>query len=171
MNKLFNEELQEDYSSDDVKAFLDEVGGYTDYDGKVEELMDYFGMTKDQAESAIQDYVTSPDDEDVEENLDTINEDSIDDKPWDRRDSINRILSVYYDANDEYQDHIASELARLAGFPDASYVGSVDPDDYVWTKISDEKLRWLDTVTRLTDANRAKDEDLEEAVSDLSHPE
>lgn len=171
MKKLFNEELQEGYSSEDVKAFLDEVGGYTDYDGKVDELMDYFGMTKDQAESAIQDYVTSPDDEDVEENLNTINEDSIDDKPWDRRDSINRILSVYYDANDEYQDHIASELARLAGFPDDSYVGSVDPDDYVWTKISDEKLRWLDTVTRLTDANKAKDEDLEEAVSDLSHPE
>ena len=163
MKKLFNEELQEDYSSEDVKAFLDEVGGYTDYDGKVAELMDYFGMTKDQAESAIQDYVTSPDDEDVEENLNTINEDSIDDKPWDRRDSINRILSVYYDANDEYQDHIASELARLAGFPDDSYVGSVDPDDYVWTKISDEKLRWLDTVTRLTDANKAKDEDLNES--------
>ena len=163
MKKLFNEELQEDYSSEDVKAFLDEVGGYTDYDGKVAELMDYFGMTKDQAESAIQDYVTSPDDEDVEENLNTINEDSIDDKPWDRRDSINRILSVYYDANDEYQDHIASELARLAGFPDDSYVGSVDPDDYVWTKISDEKLRWLDTVTRLTDANKAKDEGLNES--------
>lgn len=163
MKKLFNEELQEDYSSEDVKAFLDEVGGYTDYDGKVAELMDYFGMTKDQAESAIQDYVTSPDDEYVEENLNTINEDSIDDKPWDRRDSINRILSVYYDANDEYQDHIASELARLAGFPDDSYVGSVDPDDYVWTKISDEKLRWLDTVTRLTDANKAKDEDLNES--------
>ena len=171
MKKLFNEELQEDYSSEDVKAFLDEVGGYTDYDGKVEELMDYFGMTKDQAESAIQDYVTSPDDDDVEENLDIINEDSIDDKPWDRRDSINRILSVYDSANDKYQDHIVSEIARLAGFPDDSYVGSVDPDDYVWTKISDEKLRWLDNVTRLTDANRAKDEDLEEAVSDLSHPE
>ena len=174
MKKLFNEELQEDYSSEDVKAFLDEVGGYTDYDGKIEELMDYFGMTKDQAESAIQDYVTSPDDDDdddFEENLNPINEDSIDDKPWDRRDSIHRILNVYDSANDKYQDHIASELARLAGFPDASYVGSVDPDDYVWTKISDEKLRWLDTVTRLTDANRAKDEDLEEAVSDLSHPE
>lgn len=171
MKKLFNEELQEDYSSEDVKAFLDEVGGYTDYDGKVEELMDYFGMTKDQAESAIQDYVTSPDDEDVEENLDTINEDSIDDKPWDRLDSIHRILNVYDSANDKYQDHIVSEIARLAGFPDDSYVGSLDPDDYVWTKISDEKLRWLDNVTRLTNANKAKDEDLEEAVSDLSHPE
>ena len=171
MKKLFNEELQEDYSSEDVKAFLDEVGGYTDYDGKVEELMDYFGMTKDQAEIAIQDYVTSTNYDDFEENLNPINEDSIDDKPWDRRDSIHRILNVYDSANDKYQDHIASELARLAGFPDASYVGSVDPDDYVWTKISDEKLRWLDTVTRLTDANRAKDEDLEEAVSDLSHPE
>lgn len=171
MKKLFNEELQEGYSSEDVKAFLDEVGGYTAYDGKVEELMDYFGMTKDQAESAIQDYVTSPDDDDDEENLDTINEDSIDDKPWDRLDSIHRILNVYDSANDKYQDHIASEIARLAGFPDDSYVGSLDPDDYVWTKISDEKLRWLDNVTRLTNANKAKDEDLEEAVSDLSHPE
>ena len=173
MKKLFIEELQEDYSSEDVKAFLDEVGGYTDYDGKVEELMDYFGMTKDQAESAIQDYVTSPDDDDddFEENLNPINEDSIDDKPWNRLDSIHRILNVYDSANDKYQDHIVSEIARLAGFPDDSYVGSLDPDDYVWTKISDEKLRWLDNVTRLTDANRAKDEDLEEAVSDLSHPE
>lgn len=168
MKKLFNEELQEDYSSEDVKAFLDEVGGYTDYDGKVEELMDYFGMTKDQAESAIQDYVTSPDDEDVEENLVTINEDSIDDKPWDRRDSINRILNVYDSANDKYQDHIVSEIARLAGFPDDSYVGSLDPDDYVWTKISDEKLRWLDNVTRLTNANKAKDELNEDVNKDLS---
>ena len=164
MKKLFNEELQEDYSSEDVKAFLDEVGGYTDYDGKVEELMDYFGMTKDQAESAIQDYVTSPDDDDdFEENLNPINEDSIDDKPWNRLDSIHRILNVYDSANDKYQDHIVSEIARLAGFPDDSYVGSLDPDDYVWTKISDEKLRWLDNVTRLTDANRAKDEDEDDA--------
>lgn len=168
MKKLFNEELQEDYSSEDVKAFLDEVGGYTDYDGKVEELMDYFGMTKDQAESAIQDYVTSPDDEDVEENLDTINEDSIDDKPWNRLDSIHRILNVYDSANDKYQDHIASEVARLAGFPDDSYVGSLDPNDYVWTKISDEKLRWLDNVTRLTNANKAKDELNEDVNKNLS---
>lgn len=168
MKKLFNEELQEDYSLEDVKAFLNEVGGYTDYDGKVEELMDYFGMTKDQAESAIQDYVTSPDDEDVEENLDTINEDSIDDKPWDRLDSIHRILNVYDSANDEYQDHIVSEIARLAGFPDDSYVGSLDPDDYVWTKISDEKLRWLDNVTRLTNANKAKDELYEDVNKNLS---
>ena len=70
MKKLFNEELQEDYSSEDVKAFLDEVGGYTDYDGKVEELMDYFGMTKHQAESVIQDYVTSPDDDDEDKDDD-----------------------------------------------------------------------------------------------------
>lgn len=167
----FDESLNESYSDKDVKEFLDEVGGYTDYNGKVGELMDYFGMTKDKAESAIQDYVTSPDDDDLEENLNSINEDSIDDKPWTRLDSIHNILNVYDGAKDEYQDHIVSEIARLAGFPDDSYVGSLDPDEYVWTKISDEKLRWLDTVTRLTDANKAKDERLEEAVSDLSHPE
>lgn len=163
MNNLFNEELQEDYSSEDVKAFLNEIGGYTDYDGKVDELMEYFGMTKDQAESAIQDYVTSPDNDDLDENLNHINEDSLDDKPWTRLDSINRILSVYQNANDEYQDHIVAEMARLAGFPDESYVGGLDPDEYVWTRISDEKLRWLDNVTRLTDANKAKDECLTES--------
>ena len=165
----FDESLYESYSDKDVKEFLDELGGYTDYDGKVEELMDYFGMTKDQAEIAIQDYVTSPNYDDFEENLNTINEDSIDDKPWDRLDSIHRILNVYDSANDKYQDHIVSEIARLAGFPDDSYVGSLDPDDYVWTKISDEKLRWLDAVTRLTNANRAKDECLNESqYSDLT---
>lgn len=57
------ESSNESYTVNDVKEFLDEVGGYTDYDGKVEELMHYFGMTKEQAESAIQDYVTSSDDE------------------------------------------------------------------------------------------------------------
>ena len=165
----FDESLHESYSDKDVKEFLDELGGYTDYDGKVEELMDYFGMTKDQAEIAIQDYVTSPNYDDFEENLNPINEDSIDDKPWDRLDSIHRILNVYDSANDKYQDHIVSEIARLAGFPDDSYVGSLDPDDYVWTKISDEKLRWLDAVTRLTNANKAKDECLNESqYSDLT---
>lgn len=116
-------------------------------------------------------YVGPYDDEDydIEENLNPINEDSIDDKPWDRLDSIHRILNVYDSANDKYQDHIVSEIARLAGFPDDSYVGSLDPDDYVWTKISDEKLRWLDAVTRLTDSNRAKDECLTESYySDLT---
>lgn len=63
----FDESLNESYSDKDVKDFLDEIGGYTDYDGKVEELLDYFGMTKEQAESAIQDYVTSPDDDDEAE--------------------------------------------------------------------------------------------------------
>lgn len=165
----FDESLYESYSDKDVKEFLDELGGYTDYDGKVEELMDYFGMTKDEAEIAIQDYVTSPNYDEFEENLNPINEDSIDDKPWDRLDSIHRILNVYDRANDKYQDHIVSEIARLAGFPDDSYVGSLDPDDYVWTKISDEKLRWLDAVTRLTNANKAKDECLNESqYSDLT---
>lgn len=65
----FDESLDESYSAKNVKDFLDEIGGYTDYDGKVEELMDYFGMTKDQAESAIQDYVTSSDDDDGEYEL------------------------------------------------------------------------------------------------------
>lgn len=57
------EKLNESYSSKDVKEFLEEIGGFTDYDGKVEELMDHFGMTKDEAESAIQCYVIEPDDD------------------------------------------------------------------------------------------------------------
>lgn len=98
MKKLFNEELQEDYSSDDVKAFLNEVGGYTDYDGKVEELMDYFGMTKDQAESAIQDYVTSSDDDDEDEDDDYI------EKLWDALYDVSGIQEIAHSAN-EAPDH------------------------------------------------------------------
>lgn len=55
--------LNESYSGKDVEEFLDEVGGFTDYDDKVEALMDHFGMTKDEAESAIQDYVIVSDDD------------------------------------------------------------------------------------------------------------
>lgn len=59
--------LDESYSIKDVKEFLDEIGGFTDYDGKIEELMDNFGMTKDEAESAIQCYVIEPDDDYVDD--------------------------------------------------------------------------------------------------------
>lgn len=55
--------IDESYSGKDVEEFLDEVGGFTDYDGKVEALMNHFGMTKDEAESAIQDYVIVSDDD------------------------------------------------------------------------------------------------------------
>lgn len=97
MKKLFNEELQEGYSSEDVKAFLDDVGGYTDYDGKVAELMDYFGMTKDQAESAIQDYVTSSDDDEDDNDADI-------EKLWDALYDVSGIQEIAHSDN-EAPDH------------------------------------------------------------------
>lgn len=191
LNEAYPDTLGHRYYRMDIKHVKDSDGFLTDYtwwyDAATDQHIFIFGDSElytpgdtdpdwetDSEETAQEwwdNYVGPYDDEDydIEENLNSINEDSIDDKPWDRLDSIHRILNVYDSANDKYQDHIVSEIARLAGFPDDSYVGSLDPDDYVWTKISDEKLRWLDNVTRLTNSNRAKDECLTESYySDLT---
>ena len=191
LNEAYPDTLGHRYYRMDIKQVKDSDGFLTDYtwwyDAATDQHIFIFGDSElytpgdtdpdwetDSEETAQEwwdSYVGPYDEEDydIEENLNTINEDSIDDKPWDRLDSIHRILNVYDSANDKYQDHIVSEIARLAGFPDDSYVGSLDPDDYVWTKISDEKLRWLDAVTRLTNANKAKDECLNESqYSDLT---
>ena len=157
MKKLFNEELQEDYSSDDVKAFLDEVGGYTDYDGKVEELMDYFGMTKDQAESAIQDYVTSPDDDDEDE------DDAYIEKLWDALYDVSGIQEIAHSANEAPDHYVIVFESR----------GDVD-------KRENEVTRALTaaglnaTCTAVNGSNVFEYHitmDLDEAISDLSHPE
>ena len=191
LNEAYPDTLGHRYYRMDIKHVKDSDGFLTDYtwwyDAATDQHIFIFGDSElytpgdtdpdwetDSEETAQEwwdNYVGPYDDEDydIEENLNPINEDSIDDKPWDRLDSIHRILNVYDSANDKYQDHIVSEIARLAGFPDDSYVGSLDPDDYVWTKLSDEKLRWLDAVTRLTNANKAKDECLNESQnSDLT---
>ena len=157
MKKLFNEELQEDYSSEDVKAFLDEVGGYTDYDGKVEELMDYFGMTKDQAESAIQDYVTSPDDDDEDE------DDAYIEKLWDALYDVSGIQEIAHSANEAPDHYVIVFESR----------GDVD-------KRENEVTRALTaaglnaTCTAVNGSNVFEYHitmDLDEAISDLSHPE
>lgn len=191
LNEAYPDTLGHRYYRMDIKQVKDSDGFLTDYtwwyDAATDQHIFIFGDSElytpgdtdpdwetDSEETAQEwwdSYVGPYDEEDydIEENLNTINEDSIDDKPWDRLDSIHRILNVYDSANDKYQDHIVSEIARLAGFPDDSYVGSLDPDDYVWSKISDEKLRWLDAVTRLTNANKAKDKCLTESQnSDLT---
>ena len=87
--------LGESYSSKDVKEFLDEVGGYTDYNGKVEELMDHFGMTKDEAESAIQCYVIEPDDDyDVQKIEESYSDDEWIDKMWEAFQGISGIKDI-----------------------------------------------------------------------------
>ena len=85
--------LTESYSSKDVEEFLDEVGGFTDYDGKVEELMDHFGMTKDEAESAIQCYVVEPDD-DIQEIEESYSNDEWIDKMWEAFQGISGIEDI-----------------------------------------------------------------------------
>lgn len=85
--------LNESYSSKDVEEFLDEVGGFTDYDGKVEELMDHFGMTKDEAESAIQDYVIASDD-DFHEIEESYSDDEWIDKMWEAFQGISGIEDI-----------------------------------------------------------------------------
>lgn len=87
------EKLNESYSSKDVKEFLEEIGGFTDYDGKVEELMDHFGMTKDEAESAIQDYVIASDD-DLQEIEESYSDDEWIDKMWEAFQGISGIKDI-----------------------------------------------------------------------------
>ena len=85
--------LNESYSSKDVEEFLDEVGGFTDYDGKVEELMDHFGMTKDEAESAIQDYVIASEG-DFHEIEESYSDDEWIDKMWEAFQGISGIEDI-----------------------------------------------------------------------------
>lgn len=208
MKKLFNEELQEDYSSEDVKTFLDEVGGYTDYDGKVEELMDYFGMTKDQAESAIQDYVTSSDDADEDEDdnddLDEgyyvdLNKDIVfiadacdfDHDTMEPTDTINDVEVTMPDLISEYGENVVEiamigvtrqAVAKAGGIPSNWDIG------HLINNIASQKFHEanpnkgfvmgrmieVDRMDLLPDAvevMQPTDEDLEEAVSDLLHPE
>lgn len=94
----------------------------------------------------------------VDESVETLKEDSLDDIPWSREQAINRIISVYEDASDDYQDYIVSELVRLSGFPDESYIGGIDIDEPIWERISDKQLRWLDNTISLDDSNKRKSE-------------
>lgn len=89
------EKLNERYSIKDVKEFLDEIGGFTDYDGKIEELMDNFGMTKDEAESAIQCYVIEPDDDDdIQKIEESYSDDEWIDKMWEAFQGISGIEDI-----------------------------------------------------------------------------
>lgn len=216
MKKLFNEELQEDYSSEDVKAFLDEVGGYTDYDGKVAELMDYFGMTKDQAESSIQDYVTSPNDENEDEDdaddLDEgyyvdLNKDIVfiadacdfDPDTMEPTDTINDVEVTMPDLISEYGETVVEiamigvtrqAVEKAGGIPSnwdiAHLINNIASQKFheanpnkgfvMGHMIEVERMDLLpDAVEvmqrKLGDMLLPTDEDLEEAVSDLSHPE
>lgn len=206
MKKLFNEELQEDYSSEDVKAFLDEVGGYTDCDGKVDELMDYFGMTKDQAESAIQDYVTSPEDDDEVELYEDVNKDlsfiveiyDFDDElePTDKLEEIvvtvPELVSKYgKTVLDTAMIGVTKQVVEKAGgIPnnwDISYlINNIASQKYHKqnpnTGFTTGDLIHVSDVNLLPDGIKLlqkklgkmllpRYDDLEEAISDLSHPE
>lgn len=202
MKKLFNEELQEDYSSEDVKAFLDEVGGYTDYDGKVEELMDYFGMTKDQAESAIQDYVTSPDDDadDLDEGYYVdLNKDIVfiadacnfDPDTMEPTDTINDVEVTMPDLISQYGETVVEiamigvtrqAVAKAGGIPSNWDIG------HLINNIASQKfheanpgkgfvmgrmieVERMDLLPDAVEVMQPTEEGLDEAVSNLSHPE
>ena len=204
MKKLFNEELQEDYSSEDVKAFLDEVGGYTDYDGKVAELMDYFGMTKDQAESAIQDYVTSPDDDEDADDLDEgyyvdLNKDIVfiadacdfDPDTMEPTDTINDVEVTMPDLINEYGETVV-EIAMIGVTRQAVGKAGGIPSDWdighLINNIASQKfheanpnkgfvmghmieVERMDLLPDAFEVMQPTEEGLDEAVSDLSHPE
>lgn len=207
MKKLFNEDLQESCSSDDVKAFLDEVGGYTDYDGKVEELMAYFGMTKDQAESAIQDYVTSPDDDDLEEGYVDLNKDIVfiadacefDEDTLETTDTIADVEVTMSELIEFYGENVMGIAMKGITRQDVQNAGGIPSKweiGYLINNIASKKfheayphkefvmgdmieVERMDLLPdgikllqrKLGDILLPKNEELEEAVSDLSHPE
>lgn len=205
----FDESLTESYSDKDVKDFLNEVGGYTDYDGKVEELMDYFGMTKDQAESAIQDYVTFSDDEgDLDEGYYVdLNNDIVfiadacefDHDTMEPTDTIADVEVTMPELIKLYGENVV-EIAMIGvtrqavqnagGIPSKWDIGHLinniasqkfheanqGKGFVMGDKIEVERTNLLPDAVELMqrkvgDMLLPKDEGLEEAVSDLSHPE
>ena len=42
--------LKKDFTAKDVYDFLEETGGYSDYDQKIEDVMEEFGLSKEEAE-------------------------------------------------------------------------------------------------------------------------
>lgn len=50
--------LKEENLKDQIYAFLDDLGGYADYDQKVEDVMDEFGLDRDDAEGYIWSYAS-----------------------------------------------------------------------------------------------------------------
>jgi len=54
--ELVNEDLK-----DDIKDLLISIGGYNDYNGKVEEVADEFGLSKEEAEGYVWDILSDPD--------------------------------------------------------------------------------------------------------------
>ena len=47
--------------SKEIYEYLDLIGGYDDYDGKVESLMEDFGLTQDEAEGYVWNHTTGLD--------------------------------------------------------------------------------------------------------------
>ena len=58
--------MENNYIKHKVFDFLDEIGGYDDYNGKVEALMDEFNLTEQEAEYWIDRYVLDPEDDEIE---------------------------------------------------------------------------------------------------------
>lgn len=56
---------------DDIFAFLDETGGYTDYNQKVEDVMEEFGLSEQEAENFVWDWASNSDSNLVEESYDS----------------------------------------------------------------------------------------------------
>lgn len=50
--------MKENFTRNDVYAFLDTIGGYDDYNGKIEQVMDEFGVDKEEAESYVWSYTS-----------------------------------------------------------------------------------------------------------------
>lgn len=56
---------------DEIFAFLDETGGYTDYNQKIEDVSEEFGLSEDEAENFVWSWASNSDSDLVEESYDS----------------------------------------------------------------------------------------------------
>lgn len=88
---IYGFELTEDISSDEIFDYLDELGGYLDYDDKIEALMDDFSLSKDEAEGFVWDWSSGLHELEKESEL----EEKLVDAPQEVVDELLEILEKY----------------------------------------------------------------------------
>lgn len=70
LNESLNEDATSDISSEEMFDFLDDLGGYTDYDGRIDALVDEFGISKEEAENTVWNWTLKNEDSEDEEDTD-----------------------------------------------------------------------------------------------------
>ena len=63
INKQFNESFSNESLNEEIFEFLEELGGYTDYRGRIEAVAEEFDISFDEAEEFVNEWILTADDE------------------------------------------------------------------------------------------------------------